>query len=92
MKRLKWRIFFSFIDDGVTSHNVEILPFCIWFVVSDKNVREEFLEYFRIDHITGNFFAQKIKETIEKLGLDVKNIIGQSYDGAANMSSERVGM
>lgn len=84
--------FFSIIADEVTSHNVEILSFCVRFIDSAKNVREEFLEFLQIDRITGEFIAQKILQIIDKLGLDIKNVVGQSYDGAANMASERVGV
>ena len=36
--------------------------------------------------------ASCIFNDLEQLGLDVKNIRGQGYDGASNMSSERVGL
>lgn len=55
-------------------------------------MRQEFLEFFHVDHITGKFIATTILQAIEKLGLSIENVVGQSYDGAPNMSSEKIGV
>lgn len=82
--------FYSILADEVTSHNVEHLAFCVCFVDRDDNIREEFLKFVPLSHITGVYLAKTILQTIEKIGLDPSNIRGQGYDGAANMSSQNV--
>ena len=36
--------------------------------------------------------AETIVSTLQVLGLDIENVRGQGYDGAANMSSDNVGV
>ena len=42
--------------------------------------------------ITGRYIAEKIMEFLKDNDLPVENIRGQGYDGASNMSSERIGI
>ena len=42
--------------------------------------------------ITGEAIAQAIIKALDDMGLDISNVRGQGYDGAANMSSENVGV
>lgn len=58
---------------------------------SKKEVKEEFLKYSYLTR-TGKAIADSVLESLEQLDLDVKNIRGQGYDGASNMSSSRVGL
>ena len=41
---------------------------------------------------TGTGLHKTVTETLSSLGLDPQNIIGQSYDGAANMSGKYAGL
>lgn len=84
--------YFSILADEVTSHNKEQIALCLRFVDKDKNIREEFLEFLNADRITGEYVAYTIKACLETVGLDLTNIRGQGYDGAANMASNRVGL
>ena len=45
-----------------------------------------------MNRITGEAIASVIFEDLNQLGLDVYNIRGQGYDGASNMSSDRIGL
>ena len=85
----KW---FALMADEVTSHNQEIISLCIRFCDKDSNIREEFIDFINTDRITGVAIKEKILEKLSVLGLDVKNVRGQTYDGAANMSGERMGL
>ena len=40
----------------------------------------------------GEVIAETIVSTLQVLGLDIENVRGQGYDGAANMSSDNVGV
>ena len=83
---------FSILADQVESQHVEQLPLCIRFVDDDDNIREEFLECGQCKRIDGKSIAEEILYVLKKVGLDVNNCRGQGYDGAANMSSEAVGV
>ena len=79
---------FSVMADEVCSHNKEILAVCIRFVDRESNIREEFLSFTKVDRITGEVLAAEIKTIIEKKGLEMRNLRGQAYDGAASMASD----
>ena len=40
----------------------------------------------------GEVIAETIVSTLQVLGVDIENVRGQGYDGAANMSSDNVGV
>lgn len=84
--------YYSIMVDEVTSHNQELMPLCIRFVDSKYCIREEFMQFSSLSRITGESIASVILSDLEQLGLDVCNIRGQGYDGASNMSSDRVGV
>ena len=79
--------YFAIMVDEVTSHNKELMPLCIRFVDERKNIREEFVQFSPLVRVTGEAIASQIISDLKCLGLDVKNIRGQGYDGASNMAS-----
>ena len=83
---------FSVMVDEVTSHNQELMPLCVRFVDDNKCIREEYLQFSTLVRVTGVAIATRICTDLQNLDLDVKKIRGQGYDGASNMSSERVGV
>ena len=78
--------------DEVTSHNHELMPLCVRFVDVQKNIREEFIQFSTLSCVTGEAIAARICSDLTNLGLDLKNIRGQGYDGASSISSNRVGV
>ena len=82
----------SICADEVTSHNTEELAICVRFVDAQSNIREEFLTFVKLTRLTGETIAHEILSTLEELQIPVKNMRGQGYDGASNMSSVRVGV
>ena len=92
VKEINRARFFSILADEVESHHVEHLPLCIRFVDDGDNIREEFLEFGQCKRIDGKSIAEEILYILKKVGLDINNCRGQGYDGAANMSSEAVGV
>ena len=92
ISEVKQATFFSVMADEVTSHNKEILAFCIRFVDADSNIREEFISFSEVQRITGRYLAAEIKSIIEDKGLEMRNIRGQTYDGAASMASNVAGV
>ena len=83
---------YTIMVDEVTSHNTEMMPVCIRFVDKNLNIREELLEVVSLPRITGLHIANKLKKVLSKLGLNICDCRGQGYDGASNMSSDRVGV
>ena len=89
VKRAKY---FAILADEVTAHNVEHLALCVRFVDDKGNIREEFLAFIALERITGRQIAASILQFLQENGIDAKNMRGQGYDGASNMSSNRVGV
>lgn len=92
IKEIQKAVCYSIIVDEVTSHNKEVMPICIRFVDENKNIREEFLQFTQLTRVTGEAIAKQLFSDLKDLNIDVKKIRGQGYDGARNMSSERVGV
>ena len=57
-----------------------------------KEIREEFIQFSTLSHVTGEAIAARVCSDLTNLGLELENIRGQGYDGASNMSSSRVGL
>ena len=62
------------------------------FVDVHKDIREEFIQFSTLPRVTGEAIATNVCSDLASLGLELKNIRGQGYDGASNMSSSRVGV
>lgn len=75
------------MSDEATSHNNEECAFCIRFINGDNYVRGEFTGFIPLIRITGKVSNTAIKQTLEKLGLDIAIIKGQSYVGYSSISS-----
>ena len=78
------------LADEVTSHNTEHLALCTRFVDAKGDIREELMTFLSLERLTGRYIAEKTIEFLKDNDLNVENIRGQGYDGASNMSSERV--
>ena len=78
--------------DEVTSFNQEMMSVCFRFVDKAKNIREEFLDFVDVERIRADVLANALLCKYKETGIDIKENRGQSYDGAANMSSEKVGL
>ncbi|SMN02068.1 hypothetical protein SPONN_425 [uncultured Candidatus Thioglobus sp.] len=84
VREAKW---FSVLCDEVSDvSSKEQLSIVLRFVDSNRDIREEFVDFVSVERITGEVLAAKIKETLVKYDLDFQNCRGQGYDGASNMS------
>ena len=92
VQEIKTAKFYSILADEVTSHNTEHLALCTRFVDAKGDIREVFMTFLSLERLTGRYIAEKIIEFLKDNDLNVENIRGQGYDGASNMSSERVGV
>lgn len=91
---VKKQEFFSIMADEVRDcSNSEQLALVVRYVDETCTIREEFIEYIECDTgTTGLALGEKIISKLEELGLDIKDIRGQCYDGAGNMASPKVGV
>ncbi|KAL5491305.1 hypothetical protein EMCRGX_G016568 [Ephydatia muelleri] len=89
LKAARW---YAILADEVTSHNTEHLAICARFVDQNNDIREEFLAFIGIDRITGAEIADAIVKFLQDNDVPIENMRGQGYDGASNMSSDRVGV
>ena len=82
--------------DEVTDQyaNMEILCMCIRFVdVTNAKpcIKELFIDFLHLQRGTGEAVANGILTLLDRNGLDVRNIRGQSYDGASAMAGTHNG-
>ena len=92
LSEVKAARYYSVLADEVASHNVEQMPICIRPVDNDLDIREEFLEFVRLERVTGHAIATAILQTLEEYQLPLQDMRGRYYDGASSMSSNRVGV
>ena len=85
VKKARW--YSILCDEVVDSGNKQQVSIVLRFVL-DSTIREEFVDFVSVERITGEVLANKLKEMLEKYGLELGNCRGQGYDGAANMSGE----
>jgi len=82
----------SILGDEATSHNEEKLSIVIRFVDANKDIREEFLEFKDLERTTGAAVSETLLSTLRSLNIPIEDCRGQGYNGAASMSSQRVGV
>lgn len=51
-------------------------------------VHERIIAVIDCDSSTGEYFVELVKQTLEKMDLDIKKCIGNATDGAANMQGQ----
>jgi hypothetical protein len=74
-----------FKEDKVSIHEA---PVCLLDLLED--IKKDSDENNEI-RMTGKNIGKSILNKVKSLGLDLNRLVGQGYDGAANMSSEKVG-
>ena len=71
--------------------NVDQLTIIFWYVLPDGPV-ERFVKFIPTRGHTGHQLADLLFEFIEDNGISLKDLRGQSYDNASNMSGKYKGM
>ncbi|PFX33772.1 Zinc finger MYM-type protein 1 [Stylophora pistillata] len=92
LEEIKAAKLYSIMADEVTNHNKEQLALGARFIDKNNDVREDFIAFIHLPRITGEVIGETIVSTLQGLGLEIVNVRGQGYDGAANMSSDNVGV
>lgn len=86
------RHFSLLADEATDSGNWEQLAVVLRFVDDKEEVHEDFLEFVECRATTGEYLAGKLLDCLNKWQLDVADIRGQGYDGAANMAGKIKGV
>lgn len=75
-------------DEATDSGNWEQLVVVLRFVDSQGELHEDFLEFVECTSLTGEYLAGKLLDCLQRWNLNVQDIRGQGYDGAANMAGK----
>ena len=85
--------FFSLIIDETSDiTNDEQVSVCVRYVDEFYIIHEHFLGFWDTKSTTGEALYELILKIFKQLNLNIKNLIGQAYDGAANMSGTYKGV
>ena len=87
--KIKESVTFSIMVDGtqdLTGDEQESI--CIRFVDEELNAYEVFIGFYSPDKTTGEALRNLIVDALMQLGLEIKYVRFQTYDGAANMSGQ----
>lgn len=87
VEKVKISIFYTVLADETSDvQGIEQFSLCLRYVDDELNeVREDFIKFVPVHDVSGRGLADTIKQEIQSLGLDLKNLRGQGYDGAAAM-------
>ncbi|GBO36650.1 hypothetical protein AVEN_234615-1 [Araneus ventricosus] len=76
-------------DETTDISQIEQFSLCVWHVEDQLyKIREDFLTFVPVYDVTGAGLANTVLETLSSLGLDLKKMRGQGYDGAATMRGQ----
>ena len=95
VKDIKTAKYFAIIADETSdSSHREQLCLCIRYVDECTNVtlKEDFEGFIGMDNVSAKSVSTQILALIKDLQLDIKNCVGQGYDGAATMSGHVSGV
>ena len=87
------KIFALILDEASDISNKEQLSFCLRFVDSNNDIREEFLKFIHCDEgVIGRDLFEAMTNTLSEFGFDLMNCRGQGYDGAGDMAGKVNGL
>ena len=83
------KIFSIICDEACDSSTKEQMSLVFRYVDSDLNLKEDFLRFVHCkEGLSGKALSTVILETLNVLGLDIKDCRGQCYDGAGNVAGK----
>ncbi|GBN83750.1 Zinc finger MYM-type protein 1 [Araneus ventricosus] len=90
VRNVRKSIFYSVLADETTDiSQIEQFSLCARYVEDQSyKIREDFLTFVPVYDITGAGLANTVLETLSILGLDLKKMRVQGYDGAATMRGQ----
>ncbi|CAF3249806.1 unnamed protein product [Rotaria sp. Silwood2] len=88
----KAKYFSVMIDETTDISKQEQVSLVIRYTDENFNIHERFMCFERTKEMTDEALFNLLLEWLKKLNLEVKNIVGQSYDGASAMRGEYKGV
>ena len=83
------KIFALILDEASDISNKGQLSFCLKFLNSNNDIKEEFLKFIHCDEcVTGRDLFEAVTITLSEFDLDLMNCKGQGYDGAGGMAEK----
>ena len=79
------------VDETADVSKKEQVSVCLSYVANGVK-KEAFVGYFTTKSTEGEVLYELVTKAIKDLGLNLKDIVGQCYDGAANMSGIKKGL
>ncbi|GBN47575.1 hypothetical protein AVEN_117031-1 [Araneus ventricosus] len=96
VRNIRNSIFYSvLVDETNDISQIEQFSLCVRYVEDQKyKIREDFLTFAPVYDVTGAGLANTVLDTLSilGLGLDLKKMRGQGYDGAATMRGQFKGV
>ena len=79
-------------DEASDASHTEQLSLCVRSVDRESQVREKFVEFIGCKSVNAKSLVTYIKDALEKLGLPLRYLRGQSYDSAGCMAGPNSGV
>ena len=79
------------IDETSDISRIEQVSLCLSYCINGIK-KEAFIGFYATKSTEGEVLYELVKDTITKLNLDLKNIVGKSFDGAANINGIHKGL
>ena len=92
ISEIKQAKFFSVIADEVSSHNVEHLSLCLRYIDGYHDIQEKHIAFVKLQRVRASDITNAIIGTLEDFGISLKDLRGQCFDGASNMSGSKSGV
>ncbi len=93
IKPKKWNYFSIIVDDTADIAKHESVSICLRYVDDDLAIHEKFMGFIRTSTTTSAALCAILLKVMRSFGLDYESkLVGQCYDGAANMSGKKNGL
>ena len=79
------------LDETSDISRTEQVSLCLSFALNGTN-KEAFIGFYSTKSTEGEVLYELVKSAITELNLDLKNIVGKAFDGAANMNGVHKGL
>ncbi|GBN58436.1 hypothetical protein AVEN_35297-1 [Araneus ventricosus] len=81
--------YFVLADETTDISQIDQFSLCVRYVEDQSyKIKEDFLTFVPVYDVTGAGLANTVLETLLSLGVDLKKMRGQGYDGAATMRGQ----
>ncbi|KAK0134978.1 Zinc finger MYM-type protein 1 [Merluccius polli] len=90
-KEMEVKIYSILVDETTDVSHCEQVSFVVRYV-SEMDVKERFLQVCNVSTTTGEEMEKTVLDLLQMNDLQIENMRGQGYDGAANMSGQYKGL